>query len=369
MIFNAAYQAQKTSRTAKSKIENQRSRIKDRAPFVNCDTMSTLPVVLVSGFLGAGKTTLMRRLILEAHARGLKACVIVNEFGASDVDGHILREADAELMQSITGGCACCAGQDDFHDTLLEVASREENEKPDVVLVETSGLADPVTLLDVLTAPGLLALLRVAAILCVADAGREDEYSARAPLTPLLHNQLQIADFILVNKADLVARSTLIALAQHFNQIAPHANLVPTQECKMNFDDVWARVSDEAPPNARSKIEDRKSNHAHSHTLFCPLPHPVEREKLEAALSTLPPEVWRAKGFVRLRGESGVLLVQYTGGHVQKNGSAGRFRLAPFHLGFGSDEPPTGIVFIGAHLAEKSLLEKFSGQNSLIAFL
>jgi G3E family GTPase len=328
--------------------------------------MSTLPVALVTGFLGAGKTTLMRHLILDAHARGLKTCVIVNEFGASDVDGHILKEADAELMRSITGGCACCAGQDNFHETLLEVGSREESEKPDVILVETSGLADPVTLLDVLTAPDLLSSLRVTAILCVADAGRDQEYSAHAPLAPLLNNQLQMADFVLINKADIAARSTLIALAERINQIAPHANLVPTQECKMNFDDMWTRVLGNAPrENRKSKTENLKSNHAHSHTFFCPLPHPVERARLEDALSTLPPEVWRAKGFVRLRGQSGVLLAQYTGGGK----SAGRFRLAPFHLGFGNEEPATGIVFIGAHLDENSLLEKFSGKNNLIAFL
>jgi G3E family GTPase len=306
----------------------------------------------------------MRRLILDAHARGLKICVVVNEFGATDVDGHILKEADAELLQSITGGCACCAGQDDFHETLLEIAAREPSQKPDVVLIEASGLADPVTLLDVLTAPDLISALRVAAILCVADAAREDEYSPAAPLWPLLSNQSRMADFILVNKADRAQRSTLLALAERFHSIAPQAHLVPTQECDMNFDGLWDRVLT-APvvEFQRPKIEGQRSEHAHSHTVFCPLPHPIERAKLEAALSTLPPEVWRAKGFVRLRGESGVLLVQYTGGGK----SAGRFRLAPFHLAFGSDEPTTGIVFIGAHLDEAELSNAFRSEN-LAAF-
>ena len=76
-----------------------------KLPFVN-----KLPIILVTGFLGAGKTTLMRRLIQDGHERGLKLCVVVNEFGMADVDGHILKEADAELLASITGGCACCSG-------------------------------------------------------------------------------------------------------------------------------------------------------------------------------------------------------------------------------------------------------------------
>src|SRR5690606_15248355 len=98
--------------------------------FMPCET---LPVVLVAGFLGAGKTTLIRGLIQDGHARGLKLCVVVNEFGAAAVAGDILEEAGAELLASLTGGCACCSGQDDLHDTILEIALRPQGQQPDVV--------------------------------------------------------------------------------------------------------------------------------------------------------------------------------------------------------------------------------------------
>lgn len=325
--------------------------------------MSTLPVVLVAGFLGAGKTTLMRRLILDGHSRGLKVCVIVNEFGAADVDGNILREANAELMASITGGCACCAGQDDFHDTVVEIANRVTSEQPDVILIEASGLADPVILLEVLTSLELVEKVNVAAVLCVADAARHKEYSPAAPLAPLLFNQLRLADFILVNKADLADKSILAGLSESFQEVAPRAALLPTTECEMDFDQVWNRVL-HSPPTRSLELETQNSSHAHSHTLFYPLPHPVEREKLEAALSTLPGEVWRAKGFVRVRGETGVQLLQYTGG----NRSTPRWRLAPFWLPTGANEPPTGLVFIGAHLDEEKLREVLRSAGNLLAF-
>lgn len=329
----------------------------------------TLPILLVSGFLGVGKTTLMRRLILDGRARNLKICVVVNEFGEEDVDGNILREANAELLASITGGCACCAGQDDFHETILEIASRPQNsndtgEKPDVILVESSGLADPGLLLEVLTSPQLLSCVRVTGIVCVADAARPSEYSAQSfGLAALLKNQLQLADWIVLNKADLAQPSTLAAMQTYFRKLNSHAEIELTTECEFDLSSLWNRVfSQTFIQNSKFKTQNSPSSHA-AHTLFVPLPHPIERARLEAALSTLPPEVWRAKGFVRLRGEAGVLLVQLTGGDTP------RFRLSPFHLPFGSEEPNTGLVFIGAALDEKELMTAFFGREKLLSVM
>jgi len=330
---------------------------------------NTLPVLLVSGFLGAGKTTLMRRLIMDGRARNLRICVVVNEFGEEDVDGNILREANAELLASIVGGCACCAGQDDFHETILEIASRPQSEKPDVILVESSGLADPSLLLEVLTSPQLLSCVRVTGIVCVADAARPSEYSAHSfGLAALLKNQLQLADLIVLNKADLAQPNTLDAMQLHFRKLNPHAKIELTKECELDLSSLWNRVFSQGL-NQKSKIENQRFSHG-AHTLFVPLPHPIERARLEASLSTLPPQVWRAKGFVRLSGESGVLLVQYTGGENYGGGnSAGRARIAPFHLPFGSEEPNTGLVFIGAALDEKELMTAFFGRDKLLSVM
>lgn len=327
-----------------------------------------IPILLVAGFLGAGKTTLMRRLILEGHARDLKLCVVVNEFGASDVDGHILREANAELLQSIEGGCACCSGQDDFRDTILEIALRPQSEKPDVILIEASGLADPGMLLEILTVPELLSRVRVSKIICVADAARAAEYSQpNFALSGLVKNQLRLADLILLNKSDLADAETLDALQNQFQDLNPHCEIKPVTECEFDTAALWPGVLP-AHENPQSKIRNPQSHHA-AHTIFCPLPHPIERARLEKAFADLPPQVWRAKGFVRLRGEPGVLLAQFTGGEAGKNGASGRFRLAPFHLPFGSEEPPTGLVFIGAALDEKEILKTFLGKDNFLAVI
>lgn len=321
---------------------------------------SHLPVVLVAGFLGAGKTTLMRRLILSSRERGLRASVIVNEFGQSDVDSHILREADTELIASIAGGCACCTGQDDLLQTLHEIATRDEG-RPDVVLIESSGLADPVLLLDVLTAAPLLPLIRVASILCVVDAAQPDEIAGS--LGPLLRRQISLADCIVLNKTDLLAPPQLDVLEVALRQLNPHATIERAVQCDFDLSPLWhsthaaqstlARV---AP--AQSTLDaDTSAAHAHAHTIVCRLPHPIERAALEAAFAKLPGTVWRAKGFARLRGESGLRLIQYTGG----GDGTGRLHIAPFSLPHGDAEPDTFLVFIGAALEEVTLRNEFGG--------
>lgn len=325
---------------------------------------SLLPVVLVAGFLGAGKTTLMRRLILSAREFDKRASVIVNEFGQNDVDSHILREADAELIASIAGGCACCTGQDDLLQTLQEIATRHEA-RPDVVLIESSGLADPVLLLDVLTAAPLLPLIRVAAILCVVDAAQPDEIAGS--LGPLLRRQISLADWIVLNKTDLIAAPQLGVLETALRQLNAHANLTRAVQCDFDLSPLWRTVS--TSPNVKQSTLSRAiphqstldgteaALHAHAHTIVFPLPHPVERAALEAAFAKLPGTVWRAKGFARVRGESGLRLIQYTGGAD----GTGRLHIAPFSLPHGDAEPDTFLVFIGAALDEEALKREFAG--------
>lgn len=325
------------------------------------DTRHPLPVVLVAGFLGSGKTTLMRRLILDAHQRGLRASVIVNEFGSADVDSNILREADAELIASIAGGCACCTGQNELQETLLELGSRVGETRPDVVLVEASGLADPILLLDVMTSSELLPLIAVSSIISVVDSVRYLDLVTS--LAPLLRRQLQLADLILLNKRDLA--TNLTEVEAKLRQVNPHATIIHTEQCAFDLELFWqqAITSGEKLRLAPDQADGPDAVHTHYHTVVCPLPHPVQREKLEAALRELPPEVWRAKGFVRLRGVEGLQLVQYSGGS-----SGGRHQIAPFFLPPGAPEPEPALVFIGSSLNRENLMRDFTSGGKLLAF-
>jgi G3E family GTPase len=223
------------------------------------------------------------------------------------------------------------------------------------VILETSGLADPVLLLDVLTSAELLPRVRVAQITCVADAARWNEL---ASLGPLLRRQLALADTILLNKADLVSPSALQAVDMKIRALNPQAVVLPSMRCDVTLpspDDVNPRKREACNPEVGGAA------HPHAYTATVPVPHPIERGALEASLSHLPPQVWRAKGFVRLRGDSGLQLLQYTGGET------GRWHFAPFHVLAGRDEPPAVIVFIGAGLDEEALQRDF-GSSRLAAF-
>ena len=292
------------------------------------------PIILVTGFLGAGKTTWLRHVLLDARAKNLNVGVIINEFGAVDVDSEILRDK-ARSLASVAGGCACCAGQDDF----IEAARDMSHGGFDAILVEASGLADPLILLETLAAPDLLKRVRVAQIVCVADASNWN--ATAGALGPLLRRQLMLADTIVLNKVDLINAAAVAALRVKVAELNPQANIQIATEGEVEFS--W-NFAARAAKNLDLPVAPSSAAHADSHTIWVALPHPLERAALERALSQLGENIWRAKGFVRLRGETNLQLVQLSGGP-----DGNRTRIAPFAIPFGASEPQLGLVFIGAN--------------------
>ena len=290
------------------------------------------PLILVTGFLGAGKTTFLRHILLDARAKNINVGVIINEFGAIDVDGELLRDA-AQSLASVAGGCACCSGQDDF----VEAVETFSHGAFDAIVVEASGLADPLILLETLAAPALLKRVQTAQIVCVADASNWNQIAGA--LGPLLRRQLMLADAIILNKIDLVGAVAVKALTAKVAQLNPNARVQSSTEGETQWNWDFA-VRADVPRD----LPAAENAHAASHTMWVALPHPLQRADLERALSDLDENIWRAKGFVRLRGESDVQLVQLTGGP-----DGNRHRIAPFALPFGESQPNLGLVFIGAN--------------------
>ena len=192
--------------------------------------LSKIPVTVITGFLGAGKTTLIRHLM--SNAGGRKLAVLVNEFGTVGVDGDILKscaipDCPAENIVELANGCICCTVADDFIPTieaLMELPTR-----PDHILIETSGLALPKPLLKAFDWPAIRSKITVDGVIALADAeavaaGRfaADEHAVdeqrkadesldhETPLSEVFEDQISCADIVLMSKADLAGDDGLV---------------------------------------------------------------------------------------------------------------------------------------------------------------
>ena len=201
------------------------------------------PVTIVTGFLGAGKTTLIRHLLANAGDRRL--ALIINEFGDVGVDGDLVKHcADSacpeDAIIELANGCICCTVADDFVPAITALLAREP--KPDHIVVETSGLALPKPLIKAFDWPDLRSRLTVDGVVAVVDAaavaaGRFADDPARIaeqrsadpsldhdnPLEEVYEDQIMSADLVVLNKADLVSRGQLDALKAQIAGAVPRA--------------------------------------------------------------------------------------------------------------------------------------------------
>ena len=177
-----------------------------------------LPTVVIGGYLGAGKTTLVNHLLRQAAGR--RIAVLVNDFGDVNIDADLIEGAEAGVL-SLAGGCLCCSFGDDLVGTLAALCQREP--APDLVLIELSGVALPAAVLrSVRLAPGIA----VAGTLVLADAAELRRQAGDRYVGDTVRQQLRDADWVLVNKTDLVDATALADLLPWLQALAPGAKLM-----------------------------------------------------------------------------------------------------------------------------------------------
>lgn len=304
-----------------------------------------IPATVVTGFLGAGKTTLVRHLL--ANAGGRRIAVIVNEFGALGIDGEVLRACGAEGCRDediveLANGCLCCTVAEDFVPTMKALLDRPT--PPEHILIETSGLALPKPLLKAFNWPAIRSRVTVDGVVALVDApavaaGRfADDPAAVArqraadasldhdnPLAEVYEDQLQAADLIVLNKADLLDEEAMDRLRESVAAAVPRAvKVVAAREGRLD-----PAVLLGLGAAAEGDLDARPSHHdaedgAHEHDDFesfvVPLPEIGAPEDLLAGLRGVAErhDVLRVKGFASVRGKAVRLLVQGVGGRFRQ---------------------------------------------------
>jgi cobalamin biosynthesis protein CobW len=302
-------------------------------------SIARIPATIITGFLGAGKTTLVRHLLTHAHGRRL--AVIVNEFGALGIDGAILRGCaipgcDEDSIIELANGCLCCTVAEDFVPTMQALLARTP--PPEHILIETSGLALPKPLLAAFSWPDLRARLTVDGVVAVVDgpavlAGRfadDPEAVARQraadpavdhdnPLAELFEDQLRAADLVVLNKADLLTEADIAVLRTRLAaQAGRPIRLLAAREGVLDpavLLGLMAAAEDDLA--ARPSHHDHEAEHEHDDfdSFVHDLPEIDDPAALLARLRAVAEahDVLRMKGFVAVRGKPMRLLVQGVG--------------------------------------------------------
>jgi cobalamin biosynthesis protein CobW len=305
--------------------------------------LAKLPVTVITGFLGSGKTTLVRQLMLDPQGRRL--AVIVNEFGDVGVDGEILKscaipECPAENILELASGCICCTVADDFIPTIEALMALDP--RPDHILIETSGLALPKPLLKAFDWPDIRSRITVDGVIALADteavaAGRfapdvaavdaqrlaDDNLDHDTPLSEVFEDQIACADIILLTKPDLagpegVARARAMIAAK-----APHPiSMVEVAEGLIDPRIILGlNAAAEDDMDARPSHHDGADEHEHDDfdSIVVDVPELADPENLVQAIEKLAQahNLLRVKGYAAVRGKAMRLLVQAVGARVR----------------------------------------------------
>ncbi len=305
--------------------------------------LSKLPVTVVTGFLGSGKTTLIRHLM--TNPQGKRLAVVVNEFGDVGVDGEILKscaipECPAENVMELANGCICCTVADDFIPTIEALMALEP--RPEHIIIETSGLALPKPLLKAFDWPDIRSKITVDGVIALADAeavaaGRfapdvtavetqraaDDSLDHETPLSEVFEDQISCADIVLLTKPDLAGADGLAKAKDIIAAEAPRP--LPVVEVAEGIVDprivLGLEAAAEDDMDARPSHHDGFDDHEHDDfdSIVVDIPEVDDPADLVAKIEQMARQqnILRVKGYAAVTGKPMRLLVQAVGARVR----------------------------------------------------
>ena len=318
------------------------------------DPEEPVPVTIISGFLGAGKTSLLNHILNADH--GLRVAVLVNDFGEINIDAELVSGVSGESTIDLSNGCICCSIRDDLLEATVQLIQAPN--PPEYIVVETSGVSDPVAVSLTFLAAELQSRTRVDGILTVVDAEQIDRVHGKQ--RELALDQIATADMVVLNKIDLINEEEREGLADSVRNLVSRARIFEATYGRVPLDlvlgvgtydlhrfagrpglDVHVHADGEEHEHDHADLD----HHGHhtDHTLvfntWCyTTDEPLSRGAVLDALKTLPATIYRAKGFVYLADDPGRKGVVHVAGK--------RARLMAGEP-WGDETPGTQLVFIG----------------------
>ncbi len=332
-----------------------------------------IPVTIITGFLGSGKTTLIRNLIQNANGRRL--AVIVNEFGEMGIDGDLLKSccSNEEDVLELNNGCLCCTVQEEFLPVMLQLMERKDT--IDHIIIETSGLALPKPLLHAFNWPELKPQITVDAVVTVVDVvgqatgeicDRErvqaqrladDSLDHETPIEELFEDQLSCADLVVMTKKDLIDEASYEEVKGIIaNKIRPDVKMIAAANGVLSAD-ILLGVNAAAENDLESRHSHHEEDHAngleHHHdddidSVVVNVHVPHTPETLVETLKELieEHEIYRIKGFIDIPGKPMRMVLQ---------GVSNRFDHYFDRKWKDSETRKTSLVIIGDELHDKGL--------------
>ena len=348
-----------------------------------------IPATIITGFLGAGKTTLIRHML--QNAQGRRIALIINEFGDLGVDGDILKGCGDETcreedVMELSNGCICCTVADDFIPTMEKLLARED--KPDHIVIETSGLALPQPLVRAFNWPGISTQVTVDGVVTVVDGkavteGRfahsvaavdaqrqlDENLDHETPLSELFEDQIACADMIVVNKTDLLEGAEAEALVGTLRESSRSGvQVVTTSMGKLPVDVLLGQgIGAESDLDSRHELHHHHHDHSdeHDHEHDHDHHHDHDHDAFESFVVTLGEitdpkafsdqvstiisahDILRLKGFAAVSGKPMRLTLQAVGPRVETY----------FDQPFGDTARATRLVVIGQAGLDQAAIE------------
>ncbi|MEM6256330.1 MAG: GTP-binding protein [Cyanobacteria bacterium P01_D01_bin.156] len=309
-------------------------------------TKRGMPVTIITGFLGSGKTTLLNHIL--SNNKDLKVAVLVNEFGDINIDGQLLVTMDEDMVE-LSNGCICCTINDDLVDAVYRIMERDD--RVDYMVIETTGVADPLPIILTFLGTELRDLTRLDSIVAMVDAETftPDHFESEAAF-----KQITYADVTIVNKVDLVSSDQVKKLDRYLNSVKAGVRILHSQQgqvpLRLILDVGYNNPEDYAGLEQDHDHSHEHHSHEHHHhsshldndgfvSISFESDRPFQIKKFEHFLqNSLPQTVFRAKGILWFEESDLRNIFQLSGPRFSIDGEDWK------------TPPRNQLVFIGRHL-------------------